>query len=97
VFATKAPFFVFVLFCFVLFCFVLFCFVLFCFGALPHHHCSGKAGYPTAPPHSSQQLASPLRRPMVSREVKKDDFTLMFSLAKELLWAHLITLTKISS
>ena len=30
-------------------------------------------------------------------EVKKDDFTLMFSFAKELLWAHLITITKIGS
>jgi hypothetical protein len=30
-------------------------------------------------------------------EAKKDDFTLMFSLAKELLWAHLITITKINS
>jgi hypothetical protein len=29
-------------------------------------------------------------------EVKKDDFTLMSSLAKQLLWAHLITVTKIS-
>jgi hypothetical protein len=37
------------------------------------------------------------RRPTVSQEVKKDDFAIMFSLAKELLWAHLITLTKISS
>ena len=30
-------------------------------------------------------------------EVKKDDFTLMFSLAKELLWAHLVIIIKISS
>jgi hypothetical protein len=30
-------------------------------------------------------------------EVKKDDYTLMFFLAKELLGAHLITITKMSS
>jgi hypothetical protein len=30
-------------------------------------------------------------------EVKKGDFTLMLSLAKQLLWAHLKTITKISS
>jgi hypothetical protein len=34
---------------------------------------------------------------MVGWEKKKDDFTIMFSLAKELLWAHLITMAKIGS
>ena len=48
-----------------------------------------------APPRTT--LTGPPRRPMVGQEVKKDDFTIMFSLAKELLWAHLITITKIRS
>jgi hypothetical protein len=30
-------------------------------------------------------------------EMKKDDSTLMISFAKELLWAYLITITKMSS
>jgi hypothetical protein len=34
---------------------------------------------------------------MVCQEEKKDDITVMFSLAKELLWPHLITMAKIGS
>jgi hypothetical protein len=34
---------------------------------------------------------------MVGWEEKKNDFTIIFSLAKELLWEHLITITKIGS
>jgi hypothetical protein len=49
------------------------------------------------PPAASSRLNRPLVRKMIGWEVKKDDFTLMLSLAKDLLWAHLTTITKISS
>jgi hypothetical protein len=63
-------------------------------GSLPCHHCSWKTAYSTALTHSSQPAP---RKPTVGQEEKKDDFTIMFSLAKELLWAHLIIITKIGS
>jgi hypothetical protein len=53
----------------------------------PTPHLAAASSWPIGVPH----------RPTVGWEVKKDDFSLMFSLAKELLWAHLITITKISS
>jgi hypothetical protein len=46
--------------------------------------------YPTALLEAASSRPAP-PRPMVGWEEKKNDFTIMFSLAKELLWAHLIT------
>jgi hypothetical protein len=59
-------------------------------GGLPCHHHSRKAVYPTALLEAASSRPAP-PRPMVGWEEKKNDFTIMFSLAKELLWAHLIT------
>lgn len=59
------------------------------FSTKAHHYRSGKAASPKALPRNSQQSLAP-RGPMVGQEEKKNHFTIVFSLTKELLWAHLI-------